>query len=142
MITFPICNYFLWEARMDDERLCDKSVYLVMRDDELKSQLVEFLKCYASKIKTFNHANKFLSQPLSQAPSCLITSSSLVNKDGVDLIKRVNSNGLSIPIIIVATEDDNVYSAVKVLQRGAADYIQQPIMERDFIERVDRAVKQ
>ena len=53
----------------------------------------------------------------------------------------MHSNGLSIPVIVVATGDENVYSAVKVLQAGAADYIQQPIMERDFIERVDKVVR-
>jgi|GEM_PF-5093608 len=129
---------------MDDEHLQEKSIHLVLHDNQLQNQLVKFLKSYASNIKTFNHVNKFLSEPLSQAPSCLITSlhfTKVTNENGVDLIKRVRTNGLSIPVIIVATEDENVYSAVKVLQRGAADYIQQPIMERDFIERVDKVVR-
>lgn len=129
---------------MDDEQLQEKSIHLVLHDSQLQSQLVKFLKSYASNIKTFNQVNKFLSEPLSQAPSCLITSlyfTNVTNQNGIDLIKRVRTNGLSIPVIIVATEDENVYSAVKVLQRGAADYIQQPIMERDFIERVDKVVR-
>lgn len=119
-----------------------KSIHLVLHDNKLQSQLVKFLKSYASNIKTFNHVNNFLSEPLSQAPSCLITSLNCADEDGIDLIKRVRSNGLSIPVIVIATEDENIYKAVKVLQRGAADYIEQPIMERDFIERVDKVVKQ
>jgi FixJ family two-component response regulator len=52
----------------------------------------------------------------------------------------VRSNGLSIPVVVVATADDDVYSAVKAMQAGAADFIQRPIMERDFIERIDKIV--
>ena len=127
---------------MDDKQIQDKWIYLVLHDNKLQSQLVKFLSNYASNVKTFNHVNKFLSEPLSQAPSCLITTLNITEEDGIDLIKRVRTNGLSIPVIVVATEDANVYSAVKVLQKGAADYIEQPIMERDFIERVDKVVRQ
>ncbi len=126
---------------MDNELTQGKSIHLVLHDNKLQSQLVQFLKSYASNIKTFKHVKNFLSEPLSQAPACLITSLNFADEDGIDLIKRVGSNGLSIPVIVIATEDENVYKAVKVLQRGAADYIQQPIMERDFIERVDKVVR-
>jgi FixJ family two-component response regulator len=118
-----------------------KSIHLVLNDSRLERQITQFLKDYAFNIRISNHISKFLREPLSRAPACLITSLELSEGDGMDLIKRVRSNGLSIPVIVIATEDGNVYSAVKALQAGAADFIQQPIMKKDFIERVDKVIK-
>ena len=117
------------------------SIHLVLNNSKLESEITQFLKNYASNVKISNHISKFLSEPLSQAPACLITSLDLTEGDGISLIKRVRSNGLSIPVIVIATKDDNVYSAVKALQAGAADFIQQPIIKRDFIERIDKVIK-
>ena len=81
-------------------------------------------------------------EPLSNAPSCLVTSISTNAFDSdLDVIRRVRSHGLSIPVVVVATQDEDVYSAVKAIQAGAADYIQQPILERDFIERIDKVIR-
>ena len=123
--------------------MCDenKSIHLVLDDNELEDKILKFLKNYAKNIKTFNHVNKFLNEPLSSTPACLITSLDLSQGDGVNLIKRVQSNGLSIPVVVIATDDDNVYSAVKAMQAGAADFILQPIVERDFVERIDKIIK-
>jgi FixJ family two-component response regulator len=117
------------------------SIHLVLNNSKLESEITQFLKNYASNVKISNHISEFLSEPLSQAPACLITSLDLTEGDGISLIKRVQSNGLSIPVIVIATRDDNVYSAVKAIQAGAADFIQQPIIKRDFIERVDKVIK-
>ncbi len=118
------------------------SVYFVVRDIELLNQLVRYLGNYAANIKTFPHINKLLMEPLSNAPSCLVTSISTNAFDSdLDVIRRVRSHGLSIPVVVVATQDENVYSAVKAIQAGAADYIQQPILERDFIERIDKVIR-
>ncbi len=125
---------------MDKEFEHDKTIHLVLHDSQLENQISKFLQYYASNIKVFKNVSKFLDEPLSQAPACLITSLDLSEGEGVNLIKRVQSNGLSIPVVVVATDDDNVYSAVKAMQAGAADFIQRPIMERDFIERIGRIV--
>ena len=126
-----MCNY------LDD----NKSIHLVLNDIKLEHEIKHFLRDYASDVRSSKHINKFLNEPLSQAPACLITSLKLSKPDGMSLIKRMQSNGLSIPVIVIATEDDSVYSAVKALQAGAADFIQQPIEKRDFISRLDRVVK-
>ncbi len=125
---------------MRDELDEDKSIHLVLHDSKLEDQLTKFLKSYASNIKTFNHVNKFLNEPLSSAPACLITSLDLSKGDGMHLIKRVQSKSLSIPVVVVATDDDNVYSAVKAMQAGASDFILQPIIERDFLERIEKII--
>ncbi len=119
----------------------NKTIHILLNDTELLNQITRFLRNYALGVKTFRHISKFLDMPLYQAPSCLITSLDAPVDDGVSLIKRVQSKGLSIPVIVIATESDDVYSAVKAIQAGAADFITRPILEEDFLDRVDQVIK-
>lgn len=117
-----------------------KPVHLVLEDSKLQTQLISALKRVTKEIKSFNNVEEFLSEPLSKAPACLITELALSDIDGVSLIKRMREHGLSTPVIVIASKDDGVYSAVQAIQAGAADFIEQPIVERDFIERVKKAL--
>jgi FixJ family two-component response regulator len=56
--------------------------------------------------------------------------------DGVSFIKQMREYGLSTPIVVLANGDDSINTAVKAIQAGAADFIEKPIVERDFLERV------
>ena len=117
-----------------------RPVHLILEDTALQLQLTGILGKFTKNIKSFNNVDEFLSEPLSRAPVCLITELELSGIDGVTLIKLVREQGLSTPIIVIANKDDGVYSAVQAIQAGAADFIEQPIVERDFIERVRSAL--
>jgi FixJ family two-component response regulator len=120
----------------------NKTIHVLSNDTELLNQITRFLRNYATDVKTFRHISKFLDMPLYQAPSCLITSLyAPIDNDGVNLIKQVQSKGLLIPVIVIATESDDVYSAVKAIQAGAADFITRPILEENFLDRVDQVIK-
>ena len=119
----------------------ENAVHLVLDDTALEMQLASILKKFTKNIKSFDNVDAFLSEPLSDAPSCLIIELALTNIDGISLIKRMRNHGLSIPIIVIASKNDGVYSAVQAIRAGAADFIEQPIVERDFIERINSVIK-
>ena len=117
-----------------------RPVHLVLDDAALQVQLIGILEKFTNNIKSFNNAEEFLSEPLAKAPVCLITELTMPDTDGITLIKLVREQGLATPIIVVANKDDGVYSAVQAIQAGANDFIEQPIVERDFIERVNKVL--
>ena len=90
--------------------------------------------------KIYYNAEDFLSEPLAKAPICLITELAMPDTDGITLIKLIREQGLSTPIIVIANKNDGVYSAVQAIQAGANDFIEQPIVERDFIERINNVL--
>ena len=115
-------------------------VHLVLEDTALEIQITTILKKVTDNIKSFDNAGEFLLEPISQAPVCLITELSLPDTTGITLIKRIRENGLATPVIVIASKEDGVYSAVKAIRAGAADFIEQPIVERDFVERLTKVI--
>lgn len=112
-------------------------IHLILEDDELEQQLSNLLKNVCKDVKSFKHINSLLSEPLSEAPACLITEIKLSDIDGITLIKQIRAHGLSTPVIVVGEFTDGVGLAVQAIQAGAADLIEKPIVERDFLERVN-----
>lgn len=114
----------------------NRPIHLILEDDELEKQLSRLLVNLSRNVKSFKHINNFLSEPLSEVPACLITEINLSDIDGITLIKEIRGHGLATPVIVVANITDGVDLAVQAIQAGAADFIEIPIVERDFLERV------
>ena len=114
----------------------NKPIHLIIDDKDTRNQITELLKKIPVDVKIFDNAEAFLTAPISETPACLITEVKLDNVDGITFIKQMRDHGLSTPIVVLADGDNSVNTAVKAIQAGAADFIEKPIIERDFIERM------
>ena len=114
----------------------NKPIHLIIGDDETRDQIAQLLSKIPAEVKTFNNAEAFLTAPISEAPVCLITEVKLDNSSGITFIKQMREHGLSTPVVVLADGENSVNTAVKAIQAGAADFIEKPIVERDFIERI------
>ncbi len=113
-----------------------KPIHLIIDDEDTRDQITQLLKKIPAEVKTFDNAKAFLTAPISETPACLITEIKLNNTDGITFIKQMREHGLSTPVVVLADGDNSVNTAVKAIQAGAADFIEKPIVERDFIERM------
>ena len=114
----------------------NKPIHLIISNDDVRNQLVQLLGKLSPKIKTFENANDFINEPISEAPACLITEIKLNDSDGITLIKQMREHGLSTPVVVIADGSHSVNTAVEAIQAGAIDFIEHPIVERDFLERM------
>jgi len=112
----------------------NKPIHLIVSSDGVRNQLIQLLGKLPRKIKTFENANDFINEPISEAPACLITEIKLNDSDGITLIKQMREHGLSTPVVVIADGSHSVNTAVEAIQAGATDFIEQPIVERDFLE--------
>ncbi len=114
----------------------NKPIHLIVSNDDIRKQLVEILSKLPTEVKTFKNAQDFINEPISEAPACLITEIKIDDSDGITLIKQMREHGLSTPVVVLADGNNSVNTAVKAIQAGATDFVERPIIERDFIERV------
>ena len=114
----------------------NKPIHLIVSDDDVRNQILKLLRKIPAEVKTFENAEAFLTAPISEMPACLITEIKLSDGDGITLIEEMREHGLSMPVVVVADGSNSVNTAVKAIQAGAADFIEQPIVERDFLERM------
>ena len=55
----------------------------------------------------------------------------LPDKDGIDLLKWLGEQGLSIPLIMMTSYAD-IQSAVQAMKLGASDYVAKPVIRTSF----------
>jgi FixJ family two-component response regulator len=118
-----------------------KSIHLITGDGDTRDQIMRLLSEIPAEVKIFETANAFLDARISEAPACLITEVKLNDIEGIKFIQQMREHGLSTPVIVLADGDNSVNTAVKAIQSGASDFIEKPIVERDFIERVQAVLR-
>ena len=117
-----------------------RPIHLIVEDVDLEEQIICLLEHVSRDVKSFKRIDTLLSEPLSEVPACLITEINLSDTDGIAVIKKIREYGLTTPVIVVASNSDGINSAVQAIQAGAADFIEKPIVERDFLERVSEVL--
>ena len=65
----------------------------------------------------------------------------LPDKDGIDLLKWLGEQGLSIPLIMMTSYAD-IQSAVQAMKLGASDYVAKPVNPDELLKKISEAVKQ
>ena len=116
-------------------------IHLIIGDENTCDQITKLLAKIPAEVKSFDNAGAFLHARISEAPACLITEVKLEDSDGITFIKQMREHGLSTPVIVLADGDNSVNTAVKAIQAGASDFIEKPIIERDFLERVQKVLE-
>ena len=61
--------------------------------------------------------------------------------DGIDLLKWLGEQGLSIPLIMMTSYAD-IQSAVQAMKLGASDYVAKPVNPDELLKKISEAVKQ
>ena len=113
-----------------------KPIHLIIGDEDTRKQITRILSKITAVVKSYENAKVFLTAPISETPACLITEITSDDLDGITLIKQMREHGLSTPVVVLADGENSVNTAVKAIQAGASDFIEKPIIERDFIERM------
>ena len=88
------------------------------------------------EVKTFDSVNAFLDAKIVEAPSCLITEVSVDGASAGTLVRDMRNHGLATPVVVLADGEHSLHSAVDAIKAGAADFIEESIGERHFVERI------
>ena len=71
--------------------------------------------------------------------ACVISEIDLPGRSGIQLVEEMRRAGRMVPTILL-TSDGDVPTAVSALQAGAVDFIEKPFVDRQLLERVQKAV--
>lgn len=123
--------------RSEQERI------LIVETDPDISDLIarQALKPFGHRIKIVDSAGKAIQEAATFSPDLLIININLPGLSGKDLLVSLSSQGLKVPVIVMADEgmEDDVIQAFRL---GAADYLKRPLREAEIVSAVERALKQ
>jgi two-component system, LuxR family, response regulator FixJ len=115
------------------------TVFIVDNDLSIRRSLAWLLESVTIRAETFETAEAFLDAYTLDRPGCLVLDVRLPGMSGVALQEELEQRGIKLPLIMITGFAD-VDTAVRVLKRGAFDFIEKPFTEEVLLDCVRQAI--
>ncbi|MEN9894406.1 MAG: hypothetical protein RIR97_258 [Pseudomonadota bacterium] len=116
-------------------------IYVVDDDRHVREALRAVLEDDRRIVEDFASCEAFLDSFQDSRDACLLIDAYLPGMDGMELLKRLASDGHRLPSIMI-TGNSDVTMAVQAMKAGAFDFIEKPVNREELIASVNRALLQ
>lgn len=117
------------------------TVFIVDDDRALSQSMADMLALAGYAVEVYTSAESFLEPHRGERKGCLIVDSVMPGISGLDLLKRLKSEGRDLPSIVITGYGD-VAMAIKAMKAGAIDFIEKPARQETLIASIERALMQ
>lgn len=114
-------------------------VFVVEDDDAARESIEALLETAGYRTAAFASGATFLDSLGSAAGACVVLDIKMPVMDGLEVQRRLNDSGASLPVIFVTGHGD-VALAVQAMRAGAMDFIEKPIGRDRLLGSVARAI--
>jgi FixJ family two-component response regulator len=111
------------------------AVGVIDADPVAREELRSLLVPVGVDVLTYDSAESFLLVDAHRHLACLIVDLLLPGMSGLELLRRLRSNGNNVPLILLADESD-VPTAVAAIREGATDFIEKPYVKVAVLKQV------
>jgi FixJ family two-component response regulator len=115
-------------------------VFLIDDDEALRRATTRLLAAHALEVRTFATAEEFLATYDPGLPGCLLLDLRLPGRSGLELQRALAEHGPTPPIVFLTAHAD-VPTSVFAMKRGAVDFLEKPVPEKDLIAALKRALE-
>ena len=114
-------------------------VHIIDDDDALRDSLTFLLSSAGIEAKSYDSAGTYLNDPQRGTCGCIITDVRMPGMSGIDLLRKLKSDGVSVPVIVMTGHGD-VPLAVEAMKLGALDFIEKPFDDDALLASVRSAL--
>lgn len=114
-------------------------VYIVDDQDVVRRSLARLVESVGMSASAFASPAEFLEAYDSDTPGCLVLDVRLPGMSGIDLQEKLISEGSVHPVILISGHAD-VPTAVRAMKAGAVDFIEKPVNDQEFLDRIQKCV--
>lgn len=114
-------------------------VFVVDNDPSTRESLAWLLESVNLTVAAFETAEAFLAACTPDQHGCLVLDLRLPGMSGVVLQEELVRFGIKLPVIMITGYAD-VPTAVRVLKRGAFDFLEKPLTDDVLLERIREAI--
>ena len=115
-------------------------VGIIDSDPVARAALKTLLQPVGVDVVSFDTAESYLLSGSSRSLACLIVDLLLPGMSGLELLRRLRSNGNDVPVILLADESD-VPTAVAAMREGATDFIEKPYVNVAILRQVQKLIR-
>ena len=116
-------------------------VYVIDDDDAMRDSLQFLLGSANFETRLFETAQAFLDALPAITSGCVVSDIRMPGIDGIELLKRVKSAKVSLPVIIMTGHGD-IPLAVEAMKLGAIDFLEKPFEDDRLLARIEAALQQ
>lgn len=117
----------------------DQTVFIVDDDEGVRDGLSLLLETVGQPCELYECGGDFLDAYDDNKRGCLVLDIRMPRMTGLDLQKKLQEMGSTLPIIFITGHGD-IPMAVEAMRRGALDFIRKPFREHDLLERINEAL--
>lgn len=118
--------------------VAEPTVFIIDDDDDTRSSLSRSLSKRGFDVRTFASATAFLDAHDSSVSGCIILDYGMPVMNGLELQKKLVSDGFTIPIIFI-TGHGGVPESVEAMKAGALDFLEKPFRTEALVEHIRAA---
>ena len=116
-------------------------VHIVDDDAAIRDALAWLLQSRSIASRAWDSAEAFLADYQDNMSGCMILDIRMGGMTGIELFESLLTRGCTMPALFLTGHGD-VPLAVKMLKRGAYDFIEKPFNDNELVDRVSEALKQ
>jgi two-component system, LuxR family, response regulator FixJ len=118
----------------------DQTVHVIDDDDAARDSLAFLLRTADHDVRTYPSAIEFLAAASAgMKGGCVVTDVRMPQMDGLELLRRLRTLDLSIPVIVMTGHGD-IPLAVEAMKAGAADFFEKPFSDDLMLAAVRRVL--
>lgn len=116
------------------------TVFVIDDDARMRAALERLLKSVGLHSESFATPQDFLRHKLPDVASCLILDVRLPGMSGLEVQRKLNEGGVSLPIIFITGHGD-IPMTVEAMKSGAVEFLTKPFRDQDLVDAIQQALK-
>jgi FixJ family two-component response regulator len=110
-------------------------VYVIDDDESVRKSLKRLLRSADLEVETFSSAEEFLSNSRQGQNACIVMDIRMPGLTGFDLQKKLISQGVRIPVIVISASDD-VQTRGHARELGAVNFFRKPVDDQALLDAI------
>jgi len=111
------------------------TIHIIDDDAAMRDSLALLLDVNGYAARTYETADDFLKDAAAQTSSCIISDIRMPGMNGIELVRKLRSDGTPCPVILITGHGD-VALAVEAMKAGAADFIEKPFDDTTLLDAI------
>ena len=110
-------------------------IYVIDDDASVRKAFGRLLRSAKLDAETFSSAEEFLSRPRQRENACIIIDIRMPGLTGFDLLERLVTEGIRIPVIAVSADDD-AETREHAKELGAVSFFRKPVDDQALLDAI------
>jgi FixJ family two-component response regulator len=116
-----------------------RTVFIVEDSAEVRNALSRVLTAAGHQVRSFESAERFLSEPDEKVPGCLLLDICMPGLNGIELQRELAASPGARPIVFLTGMGD-IQTSVHAMKEGAVDFLTKPVDPGQLLAAIDQAL--